>query len=143
MIQLRIIDREKDLPTLHPRFLYWWKGHGWEGIPASVLPRLGILAEDHHEEPGKEPTPLAAGWIYMDNSIGVSMLEWLVTDPDAKPLQTAKAIKALIPFARQEAKALGYGVMLAAVRQPALIRLLESLEFETTDSGVTHLISTL
>jgi len=51
----------------------WWSGHGWEPVPAVVLPKLGMMVVD-------DEAPICAAWLYMDNSVGVSMLEWLVTN---------------------------------------------------------------
>lgn len=135
MIQLRLID---DLVNFHPIAMAWWQGHGWPGIPLQILPKLGIRAELAHPETDRDPVPLAAGWLYMDNSVGVAMLEWLVTDPHAPPLQTAKALAHLITFAKNEAKRLGYGIVLATCRQDSLSKLLQRHGFQVTDTGVTH-----
>ena len=111
----------------------WWSGHGWEPVPAVVLPKLGMMVVD-------DEAPICAAWLYMDNSVGVSMLEWLVTNPDVSPMQTARAIKTLVAFMSDRAKEMNYGVMLTTCRQPSLARMYEKSGFIKTDEGVTHLL---
>jgi hypothetical protein len=112
----------------------WWDGHGWEGVPAAVLPKLGLVAV--HEE-----KPVAMAWLYLDNSTGVGMLEWIVTDPANPAKVSAVGIAHVVRCLREAAKDLGYGVILASCRQTSLVKLLNRCGFITTDHGVTHLIS--
>jgi len=114
----------------------WWEGHGWSAIPQAILPRLGALAV------GDDSTPLAAAWLYMDNSVGVAMLEWLVSNPEAPPRQVLRALRAVVDFLKAEAEALDYGVVLATCRQASLSAVLCKEGFQVTDSGVIHHIST-
>jgi hypothetical protein len=125
-----------DLPALYPIFKEWWEIHGWPGVPMVILPKLGILASD-------AAGPVAAGWLYMDNSIGVCMLEWMVTDPGASPRDAAKGLLSVVEFLKLEAKRLGYGVMLGTCKQPSLSRFLQKRGFEVTDSGMIHHIAIL
>lgn len=112
----------------------WWEGHGWPTVPVEVLPSLGaIVTEDLHG--------VAAAWLYMDNSCGVAMMEWTVTNPRANPRTTIKAIPFLIGFFKEEAKALGYHKILTTCRQESLARLFERNGFTKTDSNMIHLIT--
>jgi hypothetical protein len=115
----------------------WWKGHGWEPVPEAVLPKLGMIVD------GDDGVALCAGWLYMDNSVGVCMFEWLVTDPEAKPLVTAKSVKTLVSFMADRALEMDYGVMLTTCRQPSLARMYQRCGFIKTDEGVTHLLRML
>ena len=133
MISLGIIE---DLPAIYHTLESWWTGHGWQAVPEQILPRLGILASDGER-------PLAAGFLYMDNSVGVAMLEWLVTDPEAPARKAAVALSRLVDFAKQEAKALDYSVILTTCRQESLVRLMEKNGFTTTDKEMTHLLAVL
>lgn len=137
-IRLEIID---DLETFHPVLMQWWNAHDWPGIPAAILPKFGIRAVELLEDNGTRP--IAATFLYMDNSTGVSMLEWTVSNPDASPRQVAKGIAAMVEFAKLEAKKFGYCIMLSSCIQPALIRLLERNGFTVTDQSVTHLCTLL
>lgn len=136
MISLSLIDRDTVLPGLYPELESWWRGHGWPAVPLAILPRLGVLASHGTR-------PVAAAWLYMDNSVGVSMLEWTVTNPSAAPREAAVAISRIVEFLQQEARALDYGVMLTTCRQESLARLLQRAGFRETDREMIHLVATL
>jgi hypothetical protein len=111
----------------------WWAAHKWAPVPPAVLPKLGVIAE-------REGGAVAALWLYMDNSVGVCWAEWLVSAPDAAPLDVYRSIGAMLGGLEAAAKSLGYGVMLTACRQAALVRTYERAGFQRTDEGVTHLL---
>ena len=50
----------------------------------------------------------------MDNSCGVSIMEWIVTNPDAAPTATVRALKHITAFLTGEAKACGYHTILTS-----------------------------
>ncbi len=58
--KIRLVDLSKD----HGMACEWWKAHGWEAVPAVILPKLGAVAVI-------EDVPVAAAWLYMDNCVGV------------------------------------------------------------------------
>lgn len=108
----------------------WWRGHGWPAVPVQILPPLGVIYGND-----------AAGWLYMDNGgTGVAMLEWLVTNPESKPIRAAKGISKVVEFLKSEAKRIDYGAILTTCRQPALARLLERSGFSKTDENMIHLM---
>ena len=83
----------------------------------------------------------AAGWLYMDNGgTGVAMMEWLVTNPEARPLEAARALTKVVEFLKAEAKRMDYAIILTTCRQPALARLLNRAGFSTTDTEMIHLL---
>ena len=127
MIQFREYTHED-----YPLLMTWWKAHGWEGVPAAVLPKLGMIIE-------ADGRPIVAGFLYMDNSVGVSMLEWVVSNPDESGFSVIRGIKALVGFMTERAYDLGYGVMLTSCRQSSLVRVYEASGFSKTDIGVVHL----
>jgi hypothetical protein len=129
---LKIFDPDADYPTVQQ----WWIDHGWNAVPLAVLPKLGVMAE-------MDGTPVAAGWLYMDNSIGVSMLEWMVANPDAKPKAVYKSIKTIVEFLKTRAKDMGYSVMLTTCKQESLARVYEKTGFQRTDSEMIHLVQSL
>lgn len=114
----------------------WWKAHGWPGVSKAILPKLGLIIENQ----GK---PVVAGFLYMDNSVGVAFLEWVVGAPDATGKEIVLGIGVLVDFMGQRAKELNYGILITACRQEALVRLYEKNGFEKTDEGLTHLIKLL
>lgn len=128
MIQLREYS-PADYPAAHA----WWQGHGWAPVAAEILPRLGMVAEIDGRAAGM-------GWCYLDNSVGVAIMEWLVTDPANTPRQSAQAVFHLAQCLTGAAKALGYGVTFTSCRQQGLARLLERAGFQKTDTDVIHLM---
>ena len=118
----------------------WWEGHGWSAVPLAILPKLGVIAFANN---GNEQTDLAAAWLYMDNSVGVCMLEWTVTNPKSSGIKTVRGIKAVTDYLQNAAKRMDYGVMMTTCKQPALGRLHERNGFQKTDEGMIHLVKVL
>ena len=126
---LRLIDKEKDYPMLEA----WWRVHGFPAVPCAILPPLGVI---HNET--------AAAWLYMDNGgSGVAMLEWMVTDPTAKPKEAARSLMEVSRFLQSEAKRMEYHTVLTTCRQAGLARLLTRTGFIQTDSQMIHLVASL
>lgn len=123
-------------PEDYPVLVTWWQAHQWPPVPAEILPKLGLIAFDDHGL-------VVASWLYMDNSVGVSMLEWTVSNPEASGFRVVAGVKAVTEFLADRARELGYGIMLTTARQPALVRLHERNGFAVTDLGVTHLLKHL
>jgi hypothetical protein len=120
----------------HAMLMRWWKAHGWPGVSKAILPKLGLIIENN----GK---PVVAGFLYMDNSVGVAFLEWVVGSPDASGKEIVVGIGVLVDFMGKRAKQLDYGILITACRQEALVRLYEKNGFQKTDEGLTHLIKLL
>lgn len=126
---LRLIDRDADYATLES----WWVGHGFPAIPRAILPPLGII---HNET--------AAAWLYMDNGgSGVAMMEWMVTNPGAKPKEAARSLMEVSRFLQAEAKRMEYHTILTTCRQAGLARLLTRTGFIQTDAQMIHLVASL
>jgi hypothetical protein len=68
------------------------------------------------------------------------MMEWLVTNPNAKPLDAARALRKVVAFLKSEAKRMAYPIILTTCRQPSLARLLGRDGFEVSDKEMIHLI---
>lgn len=131
-IVLRMFDPDKDYSVVSA----WWLGHGWDAVPLVMLPKLGAIAEIGDK-------PLAAGWLYMDNSCPVCMLEWLVTDHKCTGIKTAKALHRICDFMSIHAKELGYAAMLTTCKQESLVRFHTKRGFTRTDSNMTHFVKSL
>lgn len=114
----------------------WWEGHGWPPVPEVILPKLGVVVTAGGRG-------VAAAWLYMDNSVGVCMCEWIVTSPENAGRETIGGIRAALDFLESEAKENDYGVMMTTCKQPALARLLEKRGFEETDTDMIHLVKVL
>lgn len=114
----------------------WWEGHDWPGVPPAALPRLGVVAS-------VGGVPAAAAWLYMDNSVGVAMLEWIVTNPNNSPRDSIRAIRAVTEFLKDRARDLDYGVILTTCKQQSLLKLLERNGFQESDRNMFHAVAIL
>lgn len=130
----RIIDIRGADQGLFETFTEWWKEHDWPGVALAILPKCGVLVEED------DGTMVAVTFLYMDNSVGFSMMEWTVTNPKATPKHAYMAIAMLVQSVREVAKALDYGVVMTTAKQHALSRCYEKNGFQVTDTGMTHLI---
>ena len=130
-IQLKMFD-DADYPTVSA----WWEGHGWSAVPRAILPKLGVVATRGDEQ-------LAAAWLYMDNSCGVSIMEWIVTNPDAAPSATVRALKHITQFLTDEAKTCGYHTILTTCKQESLAKFHEKQGFTRSDDAMIHLVKHL
>ena len=129
---LKMFNRETDYPVVKT----WWEGHGWDAVPLAALPKLGVMAILNDK-------PIASGWLYMDNSVGVSILEWMVANPDANPKSVYRSIKAIIEFLKAQAKEMHYAIMLTTCKQESLAKVYEKNGFLRTDSEMIHFIQPL
>lgn len=133
MIQLRLItELEKDYEVIK----HFWPRHGWPELPIGALTTMGIVAHEGD-------TILAACWIYTATNASLAMMEWMVTNPDASPFQTAKAVKYLAGFAIEECKKRGYAVLFTTCKNKGLERVYETAGFDKTDEDVTHFCKVL
>lgn len=114
----------------------WWKGHGWDAVPLQILPKLGIVVSDNGMD-------ICAVWLYMDNSVGVCMLEWFVANPDATGRQVYKCEKLAQKFMEERALEMDYGVMMTTCKQESLARVHEKNGYLRTDESMIHLIKFL
>ena len=129
---LKMFEPETDYSIVEK----WWDGHGWPALPLALLPKLGVMALFN----GK---PVSSGWVYLDNSSGVSILEWMVSDPDASPKKVYVGIKTIVGFLKERAKDMGYTVMLTTCKQESLAKVYEKTGFQRTDSNMIHLVQLL
>ena len=75
--------------------------------------------------------------------IGVAMIEWLVTDPQASPIQAARSLSRVVEFLRSELRRMDYAIVLTTCRQESLARMLERQGFQRSDTGMIHLVGVL
>lgn len=74
----------------------WYERRGEAPIPASMLPRLGLIV------PG-----VAVGFLYQTDS-SVALVEGLVTNPDAKLCDRAKALQIILEELVESARVFGF-----------------------------------
>lgn len=114
----------------------WWKSHGWDAVPAAFLPAVGIVITDGEKD-------LAAGFLKMETTTPIGMLEWSVTNPENAGRESIKALAELMESAKVAAKAMGRTVLFTYCKQPSLARLYEKAGFQTTDKEMIHLVCNL
>jgi hypothetical protein len=117
----------------YPMVKSWWEAHGWPPVPGEILPKLGVIWEH-------EGVPVVAAWLYMDNSVGVCMLEWLVAAPDAPGKAVLRGIRHVVSFLQEEASRMDYNVMLTTCKQESLAKVYQKNGFNRTDDSMIHLI---
>jgi hypothetical protein len=112
----------------------WWNGHGFPPVPEAILPATGIIVFDGEK-------CLCSAHLYLDNSVGVSMMEWMVSNPANSSRESLLSLGHLLECMRQTAASLGYGITLTSISQPSLMRLAQRCGFEKTDENMAHFMS--
>jgi hypothetical protein len=103
---LRFVE-EADYPML----VEWWQAHEASVPPIGVLPKLGVICTRNDE-------PVAALWLYMDNSVGVCFAEYLVTRPKLKLAESRMAAKVMFDYLKTTAAGFGYFLMRVVTTKP-------------------------
>ncbi len=109
-------------------FAAWRAAHGMPDIPVALLPRLGVVAL-------MDGVETAAGWLYMDNSVGVGFVEWLVTRPGLSLAQSKAAMATVLATLKAEAAGHGYSLLLGHCIAPLARVAIQSLGWQ--DMGST------
>lgn len=109
-------------------FATWRAAHGMPDIPVALLPRLGVVAM-------MEGVETAAGWLYMDNSVGVGFVEWLVTRPGLSLAESKAAMAMVLATLKAEAAGHGYSLLLGHCIAPLARVAIQSLGWQ--DMGST------
>lgn len=109
----------------------WCVAHGHVGIPANVLPALGVVVQCDGED-------VAAVWLYMDNSTGVCTVEHPITKGGLSMRTMRRSLAFALEFLKQEARVNGYWIM-RAFTIPALARLLRNHGFKKDADGIVSM----
>ena len=125
--------REFDPETDHDLVNGWRKAHQYPEISPELLPKLGILAC----VPFDPFTEHAAAWLDMSNSTGVAYLNWITARPGNTPAETFSAVGACVHFLKQEAKRLGYGVIIGHCSEKVGRAAQRHLGFEIVETGLS------
>jgi hypothetical protein len=130
ILSVRMVDIDADYPVVSS----WWQSHGWaQALPLFMLSKLGIMVERNGE-------PCLAGWVYMDNSCGVSMLEFVVGNPSVPPRDIVRALEHLTNAAKLCAKQNGYCIMLTYCKQMSLAKAFQKNGFIFAEDNMKHLV---
>jgi len=125
------------VPEDYPTIETWWARHGMAPVPEKVLPDCGVVVMDDAAE------PLAAVWLYQDNSVGVAWLAWLVTDGVTGPFPIEKAILVLVEAASNVAKDLNYGLLFTMTERHGLGKWFERNGWVRNHTGMAQYFKTL
>ncbi len=106
----------------------WSDARGSVLIPQEYLPLTGFVHEGH-----------CAGFLYKTDS-AVAWLEWVFSNPASDSKARNLAMNEMIDELCNEAKRLGFKVILTTVEHKKLIERYESLGFETTDKEMTNML---
>lgn len=117
----------------YPFLKKWWKGHGWDAIPAILLPSTGVVIMDENEN------PIAAGFLYHATETPCSYMEWIVADPEVSPIAVYKALNMLISRLVEIADA-GKRILNTSVLQKGLVRLYKKHGFSGEEANMTNLV---
>lgn len=117
----------------YPTVREWWIGHAWTPPPLEILPAIGYIVENH-----------AAAWLYHDSTAALGVMEYIVTNPQNTPLQSARAIAALVQSITAHAHTLGKTHLLTTCRQASLAKFLTQVsDFILSDQHMIHLVKPL
>jgi hypothetical protein len=119
----------------HPMIMAWCEAHGRVGIPANILPKLGVVAQSDGED-------IAALWLYMDNSTGVCFAEHPITKGGIGVKLAKDALIFAMEYLKNEARANGYWVM-RVFTKPAIARTLKQCGFGQDGENVVSMACAL
>ena len=108
-MQTRPWDRDKDYDTL----VQWWNQWEFGVVPKECLPPAGVIVE--HGD-----MPVCAGGLYVCDGTAFGLMEWLVTDKNAKPRIVHKCLKQCIDSIMELAKTKKLKLVYTATKQQAL-----------------------
>lgn len=111
----------------------WWEEHGWEAVNPEMLAPVGIISE-------REGTPIAFCVIWPVAGVGIAIMEYIVADPEAKPIHVVKAIKELTGYVETWCREFDYGILFTSCKQPSLAKVHERNGFTLTDETMKHLV---
>lgn len=103
----------------------WYVARGMARWPDDVFPAVGFI------EPG-----VAAGFLYQTDARGVTILEGLVTNPQANVMQRGRAARKVVEALCEEARARGLRRLVAFTETRGVEALGSSLGFRFTGTHV-------
>lgn len=124
-------------PDDYPLFDEWHNGHGKCAVSQSILPKLGVVVLACGDG---EPLPVAFLFLYMDNSVGVSFLDHIVTRPGLSVSRARKALLWGMLCLRKLAAEMDYGIMICHTL-PAIARFLGREGWHSMAEGRISMIS--
>jgi len=128
--EIRKLDLNKDYKELFG----WWKDWGWDPFPKQLLPETGLMVFDGEKN-------ICAGWIYKTDT-KICWLENIISNKDYKDNRNT-AISMLVEALGDEAKALGFSVVMTATKSKGLINKYRKVGYIGTDEEMQHFLKVL
>lgn len=116
----------------------WWPLHRQPAVPEAILPKCGVVVCTEGSD-----VPIAATWIYQDNSVGVAWLAWLVTDATTPVFHIERALEILLGGAETIATELDYRVLFTMTDRGSLGRWFEKNGFVRNHTGMSQFFKRL
>jgi len=110
----------------------WWAGHGGALVPEGVLPKCGVVVVT------EEAKLSAAAWLYMDNSVGVAWMSWMVTNPELGPIKAAKTLGVLLGAVEVICDEFDYGILFTMTESKGVGQWLCRQGFSPNHKGMTQ-----
>jgi hypothetical protein len=133
-MELRAFVREYEAGRDRPAVCSWALARGMKAVPEVILPKLGVVA---CWEAGGDAR--AAGWLYMDNSIGVARVEFLNTQPGMALGKARRATQAVVEYLEEAARGFGY-VIIQCIASRAVAREAKGLGFKVIETDLCSIM---
>ncbi len=108
----RFFDKELDFPT----YQAWSHAHNAESDVVDLLPPIGFVVNE-----------TAIGFLVVGRECAQCYIENVVTDPEAQPLQSGRAVEQLVELLLEAGRQEGCQVVTFETRIPSVKRLAERL----------------
>ena len=110
----------------------WWIDHWGQAPSPHAIPACGLIASDLIGD-------VAAAWLAQDNSCGISMIVWMVANPNNAPVTTSEGLEVVINGLIEIAKSQGRQVIMVACPQGGMSKLFQKCGFTLNDTNMHNL----
>jgi hypothetical protein len=111
----------------------WWKDRGWPQIPRVMLPDRGYVSF-------VADVPVAAAFLYKDESAAFGMIEWAISDPFAQVDTRSNAIDEVIAYIVNEANKIGIKLLFTSLKNKSLLERYKKNYFNVSDTEMTNMV---
>ena len=113
----------------------WWKQWDWEPLPQIALPEIGIVVSN-------QGVDLGVAFLYQTDSC-ICWAENYVVNKEVDKKLRAGCVEFLIEKIIEEAKELGFLMVMSSVTHTFLIKKLLRAGYQVTDKEMTNLLRVL
>lgn len=126
MYSARFVIKE-DYETLKQ----WWIDWNWSPVPPAFLPVNGLMVSNDND--------ICAGWVYKTDT-PICWIEHIISDKNSKD---RGAVVFLIQMLEELAKDLGFKVAMTSIKNASLMRKMEDLGYQKSDTEMTNYVKGL